>query len=169
MILNLKRFHEFWDYLSRVRPSRIPTNSGRIGDQLMLNRVKDYLNNEVKQRLVGDLPLEWHVHLAHGFRRHTHLLRKKRKQFGMLHFNGKRGNQEEWWAGGIMKYCMEGECANNTDMQEAFRQTWMLAEPYVTMPWSMALYVGRSHAGAKGKRIHIESRCPTNEAGCDLS
>jgi hypothetical protein len=108
------------------------------------------------------------VHLAHGYRRRTHLLRKKRKYFGMLHFNGKRGNREEWWAGGIMKYCMEGECANNTAMQQAFRQTWMLAEPYVTMPWSMAMYLGRSHAGAKGKPIHIESRCPTNEAGCDI-
>jgi hypothetical protein len=169
MIINLQRFHEFWDYLRRVHPSRIPTNSGRIGDQLILQRVKDLGNNELKERLVGDLPREWHVHLAHGFRRRAHLLRKKRPRFGMLHFNGRRGNHEEWWKGGIMKYCMEGECANNIKMQEDFRQTWMLAEHYVTIPWTNAMYLAKGHAGERaGKKIRIEKRCPANEESCTL-
>ena len=166
MIINLQRFQDFWGYLSQVSARRIPTNSGRVGDQLLLHRVKELLRNR-NLTLIGDLPKEWHVHLAHGFRRKAHLLRVKRPRIGMMHFNGKRDNDEVWWEGGIWRYCDEGDCQNNTSMQQDFRESWNLAEYYVHQPWSMAKYMGMSYAGEAGKALKISTRCAANEVDCN--
>jgi hypothetical protein len=165
MILNLRRFTEFWDYLPK---SRLPESlKGVIQDQIMLDIVKRLVNNELRLGLVKDLPPEWHVHLAHGFRRQAHTLRRTHQHFGFLHFNGMRAMEDEWFKGGVWQYCLEGECRNNETLQEEFRQTWMLAEPYVHMPWSMAKYLGKGPG--PGNKILIETRCPTSEPSCGVA
>jgi lipopolysaccharide biosynthesis glycosyltransferase len=169
LILNLKRFHEFWDYFGQVPLSMIPRME--LDDQSMLELVKKHLVENLKQNLVGDLPREWHVHLVPWYQGHAHELRTDLPHFGMLHFNeAERDNKDTWFKNGIWWFCEEGKGLGNTEYLEMCRQTWMLAEPYVHMPWSMALYLGRSQArrGAPAK-IHIETRCPANEETCELA
>jgi hypothetical protein len=133
----------------------------------MLDMVKRLVNQELRLGLVGDLPPEWHVHLAHGFRRQAHLLRREREHFAFLHFNGIRPDGDEWFKGGVWQYCLEGECKDDAALQKEFRQTWMLAEPYVHMPWPVAQYLGKG--SGPGNKIHIETRCPANEPTCDAT
>jgi hypothetical protein len=112
--------------------------------------------------------MEWHVHLAHGYRRQAQRLRKDRPNgFAMLHFNGKRAtNSETWWAGkaGIYQYCAESEdCMSKRNHQRAFRQTWNLAEYYVRLPFEHAVYLGSTLAGPEGGvPLQIQTRCPAS-------
>jgi hypothetical protein len=225
MILNLRKFASFFEFLKLVEPRKLLPKSRKVGDQLMLHRVKEMLRNalnedKMKKRrenallrrqhnatsstatssrnlgralremkvknattyvpaallrnishlpLIGDLPLEWHVHLAHGYRRKTQWLRTERPNgFAMLHFNGKRAsNSETWWSGksGIYKYCTEAEdCKAKRRYQQAFRQTWNLAEYYVHLPFEHALYLGSTLARPEngGVPLVIETRCPAS-------
>jgi hypothetical protein len=227
MILNVRKFASFFEYLKLVEPRKLLPKSRKVGDQLMLHRVKEMLRNalnEDKMRkrresallrrrhnatsstpttrrnrgrsvreskdnsntthsvpevllrnisqlpLIGDLPPEWHVHLAHGYRRKTQWLRQERPNgFAMLHFNGKRANSETWWSGksGIYKYCTESEdCKTKRKYQQAFRQTWNLAEYYVHLPFEHALYLGSTLARTDdgGVPLVIRTRwCPASE------
>jgi hypothetical protein len=104
--------------------------------------------------------------MAHGFRYKAHLLRQRRPQFGMMHFNAKRSsNNERWWDGGVWNYCEESpDCKNNKTNQEAFQQSWNLAEYYIHLPWSMVKYVGGSVAGEHGRPLIVQSQCAGDDA-----
>jgi hypothetical protein len=121
--------------------------------------------------LVGDLPERWHVNLAHGYRRDAHKLRTARPSgFGMLHFNGIRDNADTWWSGteGVWKYCTEYEdCQKLKDVQQAFRETWNLAEYYVRLPFEYAKSFGRSVVRDDGGTLLVvRTVCPAVDPNC---
>ena len=152
VFLNLPRLHEFFPIVKNLSNDSFPANfESYYNDQFVMLQVK-----KSHPDLVSDMPKEWYIHLAHGFRRNVHLLKEKRTNIAMLHFNGMRKEGERWWEGGVWYYCDESEsCKHNATIQQHYRETWNLAEYYVHLPWDMTKFQGAAIAGKYGHPLQL--------------
>ena len=148
MIINMEKAGTFWSLLNQV--PNIGERQG--GDQNLLELVKSE-NPEI----FGSIPKEWDIHLGHGFRGDPHLIKTEREEgIGMLHFNGARPN---FFKQGLMQYCDRTKsCSRVEDNKKMFRETWMLAEYYIRLPWKWVNFMRQSMVvGNGGYPLRYES------------
>lgn len=153
MVLNMQKFHIFWDLVSKLPE----INHG--GDQTLLKMVATQWPSVYN----GILPKEWMIHLGHNFRSSPHRLNSYEK-FGMLHFTGAFG--ETYFEGSVDKYCgkrdrrgkMRGKDCFNANAIDAFRSSWGLAEYYVRLSWNSIIYFESAQIahGEKGHPFNFE-------------
>ena len=79
---------------------------------------------------------------------------EKKKYFGFLHFNGIRNNDATFWkhpGGDVMMYCDRSSSCSSSELQkEKFRQSWMLVDYYIRMPWDLTRAWGTSKVRSGG-------------------
>ena len=160
MIINFDRFHLFWHYLERIPLNRI----SHAGDQQLISRVSQFFPNTT-----GRLSPEWDVDLSRSRDAPQQILEKK-KFFGYLHFNGIRPNEETFWkrpGAGLMQYCdRSADCSSSKLQKRKFRQSWMLADYYIRIPWSLTRAWGHSLVmnGASGQALTVKGSWKTNSS-----
>eukprot|EP00536_Pseudo-nitzschia_multiseries_P012542 jgi/Psemu1/309193/fgenesh1_kg.485_\ len=132
----MKKFHEFWDLVDRLK--RVPP----LGDQYLMNAVL-----KAFPKSYGALPIEWARNMGNGYRKMPHKILDEGAA-GMLHYQGGWGrvDGENYFTHGFEQYCDRvKECSLNKDNQRRkVAQTWGLGDYYTRLPWKWAIYFGKS-------------------------
>eukprot|EP01082_Thalassiosira_pseudonana_P006950 g14867.t1 g14867 contig21:45234-46478(+) len=112
------------------------------------------------------LPDEWFMHVGHGYRRSPQNLHYENKRAAFLHFTGSNTGASFFSDQGLIKFCERGRGCNATDTAEgghvdAFSRSWGMAEHYVKLSWTWALYQGgesRIKRGETGYKASVNFR-----------
>jgi hypothetical protein len=147
MVVNIKQFHVFWEMFGNQTK---PKNGN---DQILVAQFAKSFPDKV-----GTLPIQWDVHLGHGWRPMPQsLLEKQKEGVGMLHFTGKKkGNS--YFDKGFDQYCERTRSCNVTKDIDAISKSWGLVDYYVRLQWTWVVYFAKSSIrfGKEGYPFQME-------------
>ena len=143
IVMNMKRFHEFWAKVDEL--DEVPI----VDQDIMLEVLKAFPDT------YGNLPAEWDRNLGNGYRRRPHKLLNQKEAAGMLHYQGGSGRFQggsrsqsdggNYFTDGFEQYCdRTPACRHNKNAREMVARSWGLGDFYTRLPWTWALYFGKS-------------------------
>ncbi|GFH56628.1 hypothetical protein CTEN210_13104 [Chaetoceros tenuissimus] len=135
LVMNCFKFQNFFPLLNSVNFTKTNT---KMSDQTMLA-----IFQENYPHLVGQLPMEWHNHIGHGYRAKPQKLIQK-PNVGYLHFTGIDTGESYFSNQGLIKFCERGgRCQPSIQSHVTdFQKSWGLADYYIRITWEWVIFQG---------------------------